>query len=77
MTELAAHYLQILVPTMLVLALAGVLTGVLYAHERFTMPAVVSIVWNLVDHRLHGRLARRSGACTRWPGARSSAPSSS
>jgi len=48
MTELAAHYLQILVPTVLVLALAGVLTGVLYAHERFTMPAVVSIVWNLV-----------------------------
>jgi putative peptidoglycan lipid II flippase len=48
MTQLAAHYLQILVPTVLVLALAGVLTGVLYAHERFTMPAVVSIVWNLV-----------------------------
>ena len=48
MATLAAHYLQILVPTVLVLALAGVLTGVLYAHERFTMPAVVSIVWNLV-----------------------------
>ena len=48
MATLAAHYLQILVPTVLVLALAGVLTGVLYAHERFTMPAVVSIVWNIV-----------------------------
>ena len=48
MATLAAHYLQILVPTVLVLALAGVLTGVLYAHERFTMPAVVSIVWNVV-----------------------------
>ena len=48
MTQLAAQLLQILVPTVLVLALAGVLTGVLYAHERFTMPAVVSIVWNLV-----------------------------
>jgi len=45
---LAAHMLQILVPTVLVLALAGVLTGVLYSHERFTMPAVMSIVWNLV-----------------------------
>lgn len=45
---LAAHLLQILVPTVLVLALAGVLTGVLYSHERFTMPAVMSIVWNLV-----------------------------
>lgn len=48
MAALAAEYLRILVPTVLVLALAGVLTGVLYAHERFTMPAVVSIVWNLV-----------------------------
>ena len=48
MATLAAHLLQILVPTVLVLALAGVLTGVLYSHERFTMPAVVSIVWNLV-----------------------------
>jgi putative peptidoglycan lipid II flippase len=44
----ATHFLQILVPTVLVLALAGVLTGVLYSLERFTMPAVVSIVWNLV-----------------------------
>ena len=48
MATLAAQFLQVLVPTILVLALAGVLTGVLYAHERFTMPAVVSIVWNLV-----------------------------
>jgi putative peptidoglycan lipid II flippase len=48
MATLAAHYLQILVPTILVLAIAGVMTGVLYSDERFTMPAVVSIVWNLV-----------------------------
>ena len=45
---LAAHILQILMPTVLVLAVGGVVTGVLYSHERFTMPAVVSIVWNLV-----------------------------
>lgn len=44
----AAQCLQILVPTVLVLSVAGVLTGVLYALERFTMPAVMSIVWNLV-----------------------------
>ncbi len=44
---LAAHLLQILVPTVLVLAMAGVLSGILYSLERFTMPAVVSIVWNL------------------------------
>jgi putative peptidoglycan lipid II flippase len=46
--HLAATLLQILVPTVLVLALAGVLTGALYARERFTMPAVMSIVWNLI-----------------------------
>jgi putative peptidoglycan lipid II flippase len=44
----AAEYLRIVVPTILVLSLAGVVTGVLLAHERFVMPAVVSIVWNLV-----------------------------
>ena len=53
--------LQILVPTVLVLALAGVLTGVLYAHERFTMPAVVSIVWNLVIIAFMARVARGVG----------------
>ena len=44
----AAEYLRIVVPTILVLSAAGVVTGVLFAHERFVMPAVVSIVWNLV-----------------------------
>ena len=44
----AAEYLRIVAPTILVLALAGVVTGVLFAHERFVMPAVVSIVWNVV-----------------------------
>ena len=44
----AAEYLRIVAPTILVLALAGVVTGVLFARERFVMPAVVSIVWNVV-----------------------------
>ena len=44
----AARYLRIVAPTILVLSLAGVLSGVLVARERFTMPAVVSTVWNLV-----------------------------
>jgi len=44
---LAAQLLRILVPTILFLSLAGALSGVLYSLERFTMPAVVSIVWNL------------------------------
>jgi putative peptidoglycan lipid II flippase len=45
--ELAAQLLRILVPTILFLSLAGAVSGVLYSFERFTMPAVVSIVWNL------------------------------
>jgi putative peptidoglycan lipid II flippase len=45
--ELAAQLLRILVPTILFLSLAGAISGVLYSFERFTMPAVVSIVWNL------------------------------
>ena len=44
---LAADLLRILVPTILFLSLAGAISGVLYSFERFTMPAVVSIVWNL------------------------------
>lgn len=44
---LAAELLRILVPSVLFLSLAGVMSGVLYSLERFTMPAVVSIVWNL------------------------------
>ncbi len=44
---LAADLLRILVPTILFLSLAGAVSGVLYSLERFTMPAVVSIVWNL------------------------------
>jgi putative peptidoglycan lipid II flippase len=44
---LAAELLQILTPTVLVLSVAGVLIGILYSFERFTMPAVVSILWNL------------------------------
>jgi len=44
----AASYLRIVVPTILVLSLCGVFSGTLLARERFTVPAVVSIVWNLV-----------------------------
>ena len=44
---LAEQLLRILTPTILFLSLAGAISGVLYSLERFTMPAVVSIVWNL------------------------------
>ncbi len=47
-TSAAAGYLRIVAPTILVLSLAGVVSGVLIARERFNMPALVSTVWNLV-----------------------------
>ena len=46
--SLAADLLRILVPTILFLSIAGAISGVLYSFERFTMPAVVPIVWNLI-----------------------------
>jgi len=45
---LAVNLLRILIPTVLIFSVSGVVIGVLYSFERFTMPAVVSIVWNLV-----------------------------
>lgn len=35
-------------PTVVLLCTGGVIIGVLYAYERFVMPAVISIVWNAV-----------------------------
>ena len=46
--HLAVSLLRVLLPTVLLFAISGVVIGVLYSYERFTMPAVVSIVWNLV-----------------------------
>jgi putative peptidoglycan lipid II flippase len=37
-----------IMPTVIFLCTAGVVIGVLYSYEKFTMPAVISIVWNLV-----------------------------
>jgi len=39
---------EALMPTVILLCTAGVVIGVLYSYERFTMPAVISIVWNVV-----------------------------
>ena len=47
-SHLAVEMLRILLPTVLLFSVSGVVIGVLYSYERFTMPAVVSIVWNLV-----------------------------
>jgi len=46
--HLAVDMVRLLMPTVLLFSVAGVIIGVLYSFERFTMPAVISIVWNLV-----------------------------
>ena len=44
---LAANLLRLLLPTILFLSFAGALSGVLYSLERFTVPSLVSVVWNI------------------------------
>jgi putative peptidoglycan lipid II flippase len=39
---------EALMPTVILMCTAGVVIGVLYSYEKFTMPAVISIVWNVV-----------------------------
>jgi putative peptidoglycan lipid II flippase len=46
--DLAVMMTRIVMPTVLLLCTAGVVIGILYSFERFTMPAVISIVWNVV-----------------------------
>ena len=63
-------YLQILVPTVLVLALAGVITGVLYSLRALHHAGRGLHRLEPVDHRLHASLfARRAGRRTPSPGA--------
>ncbi|MBN1312255.1 MAG: murein biosynthesis integral membrane protein MurJ [Anaerolineae bacterium] len=44
--ELAARLLRITVPAVIFLGLSGLLTGVLYALKRFTLPAFTATVFN-------------------------------
>jgi len=44
--ELAAQLLRITLPAVLFLSLSGLLTGLLYALKRFTLPAFTSTVFN-------------------------------
>jgi putative peptidoglycan lipid II flippase len=46
--DLSIEMMRLLMPTVLLLTSAGVIVGVLYSFERFTLPALGSIVWNLV-----------------------------
>ena len=57
----AGGLLRVLVPIILLLSLSGVVNGILYSFERFTMPAVVSVVWNMV---IIGAIALFHGSAT-------------
>ena len=46
--DAAAVMTQILFPVVLLLGLAGVLTGILQSYDEFTIPALAPVVWNLV-----------------------------
>ena len=45
---LTVHLMRIMFPTVVMLGIAGVLMGILNSYNRFTMPAMAPIVWNLV-----------------------------
>jgi putative peptidoglycan lipid II flippase len=46
--ELAVDMTRIMFPTVPILGVAGILMGVLNSHDRFGLPALAPIVWNLV-----------------------------
>ncbi|MBN1319572.1 MAG: murein biosynthesis integral membrane protein MurJ [Thermoleophilia bacterium] len=45
---LAAHLMQIMFPTVLVMGIAGIFMGILNSYNHFAMPAIVPIVWNVI-----------------------------
>jgi len=45
---LAAHLMQIMFPTVLVMGIAGILMGILNSYNHFSMPAIAPIVWNVI-----------------------------
>ncbi len=46
--SLTAGLSQVLFPVVLLLSLTGLLVGILYAYDEFTIPALAPAVWNLV-----------------------------
>ncbi len=46
--EMAAHYMRIMFPTVLVTGLAGILMGILNSYNHFSTPALAPIVWNVI-----------------------------
>jgi len=45
---LTAHLMRVMFPTVVILGLAGILMGILNSYNRFALPALAPIVWNLV-----------------------------
>lgn len=48
LTKLTVGLSQLLFPVVLILGLNGLVVGVLQAYDRFTIPALSALVWNLV-----------------------------
>ena len=46
--SLTAHLMRVMFPTVVLLGVAGVFMGILNSYNRFGMPAMAPIVWNLV-----------------------------
>ena len=46
--EMAAGYMRIMFPTVLVTGLAGILMGILNSYNHFSTPALAPIVWNII-----------------------------
>jgi putative peptidoglycan lipid II flippase len=46
--SLTTHLMRVMFPTVVLLGIAGVFMGILNSYNRFGMPALAPIVWNLV-----------------------------
>jgi putative peptidoglycan lipid II flippase len=45
---LTAHLMRVMFPTVVILGIAGIFMGILNSYNRFALPAVAPIVWNIV-----------------------------
>lgn len=46
--DLTVHLMRVMFPTVVVMGIAGILMGILNSYDHFALPALASIVWNLV-----------------------------
>jgi putative peptidoglycan lipid II flippase len=45
---LTAHLMRVMFPTVVILGVAGIFMGILNSYNRFALPAIAPIVWNIV-----------------------------